>query len=112
MVDPALDAGAATAPASSTAWPCAATTASTPARSCPGHVRRFRHPYLAQLTADYRELVYYVIKHTDGNIMPILDRLVCPRPAAPCTAWNHRVDVDLAEVVNRRVGARRPVRAT
>ena len=54
-------------------------------------------PYLGQLVAGYRELGYYVIKHTDGNIMPILDSLVSTNPHAL-----HSIDpqggVDLAEV--------------
>jgi uroporphyrinogen decarboxylase len=39
-------------------------------------------PYLKQLIAGYREMGYYVIKHTDGNIMPILDQLVECKPHA------------------------------
>ena len=39
-------------------------------------------PYLKQLIAGYREMGFYVIKHTDGNIMPILDQLVDCRPHA------------------------------
>ena len=62
----------------------------------------FVTPYLARLTAGYRELGYYVIKHTDGNIMPILDSLVSTRPHAL-----HSIDpqghVDIAEV-KRRAG--------
>ncbi len=37
---------------------------------------RFITPHLHRLIAGYREMGFYVIKHTDGNIMPILDRLV------------------------------------
>ena len=39
-------------------------------------------PYLKQLIAGYREMGFYVIKHTDGNIMPILDQLVDCQPHA------------------------------
>ena len=39
-------------------------------------------PYLKALMAGYREMGYYSIKHTDGNIMPILDQLVDCRPDA------------------------------
>jgi uroporphyrinogen decarboxylase len=39
-------------------------------------------PYLKQLIAGYREMGYYVIKHTDGNIMPIIDQLIDCRPHA------------------------------
>jgi uroporphyrinogen decarboxylase len=62
----------------------------------------FVTPYLKQLIAGYREMGYYVIKHTDGNIMPILDSLVECEPHAL-----HSIDpqggVDLAEV-KRLVG--------
>ena len=40
----------------------------------------FVTPYLARLIAGYRELGSYVIKHTDGDIMPILDQLVSTNP--------------------------------
>jgi uroporphyrinogen decarboxylase len=59
-------------------------------------------PYLARLTQAYREMGFYVIKHTDGNIMPILDQLTQSGPHAL-----HSIDpmagVDIAEV-KRRVG--------
>ncbi|MBI9017154.1 MAG: hypothetical protein JEZ07_07835 [Phycisphaerae bacterium] len=62
----------------------------------------FVTPYLAELIAGYREMGYYVIKHTDGNIMPILDSLVSANPHAL-----HSIDpqgkVDIAEV-KKRVG--------
>ncbi|MCF7837207.1 MAG: uroporphyrinogen decarboxylase family protein [Candidatus Marinimicrobia bacterium] len=68
----------------------------------PGMFDDFVTPYLAQLVAGYRELGFYVIKHTDGNIMPILDSLVSTRPHAL-----HSIDpqggVELAEV-KRQVG--------
>ena len=64
----------------------------------------FITPYLARLVAGYREMGFYVIKHTDGNIMPILDALVSTNPHAL-----HSIDpqgqVDLAEV-KRLVGDR------
>ena len=57
-------------------------------------------PYLAELTQAYRDMGFYVIKHTDGNIMPILDQLVQTGPHAL-----HSLDpqgaVDLAEVKRR-----------
>lgn len=62
----------------------------------------FITPYLKELIAGYRELGFYVIKHTDGNIMPILDSLVSCNPHAL-----HSIDpqggVDLA-AVKRRIG--------
>jgi len=68
----------------------------------PAMFDEFVTPYLKQLIAGYREMGYYVIKHTDGNIMPILDALVDCNPHAL-----HSIDpqggVDLAEV-KRLVG--------
>lgn len=42
----------------------------------------FVQPYLAQIISYYRESGYYSIKHTDGNVMPILDQIVECRPDA------------------------------
>lgn len=42
----------------------------------------FVTPYLARSIEHYRSLGAYVIKHTDGNIMPILDQLVSCHPHA------------------------------
>lgn len=42
----------------------------------------FVTPYLARLVGAYRDMGAYVIKHTDGNIMPILDQLVGCKPHA------------------------------
>lgn len=39
-------------------------------------------PYLKQVISGYREMGYYSIKHTDGNIMPILDQIVACEPDA------------------------------
>ena len=68
----------------------------------PAMFDEFITPYLKQLTKAYRDLGFYVIKHTDGNIMPILDSLVEAEPHAL-----HSIDpqggVDLAEV-KRLVG--------
>ncbi len=70
----------------------------------PAMFDEFITPYLTRLVAGYRELGFYVIKHTDGNIMPILDALVAAQPHAL-----HSLDpqgrVDLAEV-KQRVGDR------
>ena len=62
----------------------------------------FVTPYLARLTGGYREMGYYVIKHTDGDIMPILDSLVSTRPHA-LHSLDPQGGVDIAEV-KRRVG--------
>lgn len=39
-------------------------------------------PYLSWIIREYRGMGYYTIKHTDGNIMPILSRLVDCKPDA------------------------------
>lgn len=59
-------------------------------------------PYLATLTASLREMGFYVIKHTDGNIMPILDQLASTRPHA-LHSLDPQGGVVLAEV-KQRVG--------
>jgi len=64
----------------------------------------FVTPYLARLIQGYRELGFYVIKHTDGNIMPILDQLVEVNPHA-LHSLDPQAGVDIAEV-KRRYGDR------
>jgi uroporphyrinogen decarboxylase len=54
-------------------------------------------PYLKQLVSGYRELGFYVVKHSDGNIMPILDRIVEARPHA-IHSLDPQGGVDMAEV--------------
>ncbi|MCB0073051.1 MAG: hypothetical protein KDE20_16385 [Caldilineaceae bacterium] len=70
----------------------------------PDHFGEFIAPYLKQLVAGYRELGFYVIKHTDGNIMPILDRLVGAEPHA-LHSLDPQGGVDMAQV-KRLVGDR------
>ena len=57
----------------------------------------FITPYLTELIYDIRAHGGYAIKHTDGNIMPIIDQLVDANPHA-----RHSLDpmagVDIAEV--------------
>ncbi len=65
---------------------------------------RFITPYLHRLVRSYRDLGFFVIKHTDGNIMPILDRLVDAEPHA-LHSLDPQAEVDIAEVV-RLVGDR------
>jgi uroporphyrinogen decarboxylase len=57
----------------------------------------FVTPYLARLTQAYRDMGFYVIKHTDGNIMPILDQLVQTHPHA-LHSIDPQAGVDIAEV--------------
>ena len=64
----------------------------------------FVAPYLARLIGALREMGFYTIKHTDGNIMPILDALVAARPHA-LHSLDPQGGVDMAEV-KRRVGRR------
>ena len=63
----------------------------------PGQFSEFVAPYLARLVAGYREMGFYVIKHTDGNIMPILDQLVQANPHA-LHSLDPQAGVDIAEV--------------
>lgn len=39
-------------------------------------------PYLKEVISGYREMGYYTIKHTDGNIMPILQQMADCKPDA------------------------------
>ena len=68
----------------------------------PAMFDEFITPYLARTIGGLRELGFYTIKHTDGNIMPILDALVSCRPHA-LHSLDPQGGVDIAEV-KRRVG--------
>jgi uroporphyrinogen decarboxylase len=68
----------------------------------PAMFDEFITPYLRELVAGYREMGYYVIKHTDGNIMPILDALVSAHPHA-LHSLDPQGGVDIAQV-KRLVG--------
>lgn len=57
----------------------------------------FIGPDLSQIISNYRAMGYFTIKHTDGNIMPILDRLVACKPDA-LHSLDPQGDVDLREV--------------
>lgn len=70
----------------------------------PSKFAEFVTPYLAQLIRGYRELGFYAIKHTDGNIMPILDQLIECDPHA-LHSLDPQGGVDIAEV-KRRYGDR------
>ena len=63
----------------------------------PGQFAEFVTPYLKLLIARYRELGLYSIKHTDGNIMPIIDQLVDCEPHA-LHSLDPQGGVDIAEV--------------
>jgi len=70
----------------------------------PRQFSEFVTPYLARLVKGQRDLGFYVIKHTDGNIMPILDQLVQAEPHA-LHSIDPQAGVDIAEV-KRLVGDR------
>ncbi|NLG50878.1 MAG: hypothetical protein GX552_12290 [Chloroflexi bacterium] len=63
----------------------------------PAMFREVVTPYLTRLIAGQREMGFYVIKHTDGNIMPILDQLVEARPHA-LHSLDPQGGIDIAEV--------------
>lgn len=63
----------------------------------PRQFAEFVAPYLKQLVQGYRELGFYVIKHTDGNIMPIIDQLIDSNPHA-LHSLDPQGGVDMAEV--------------
>jgi uroporphyrinogen decarboxylase len=63
----------------------------------PRKFSEFITPYLARLTQDYRQMGFYTIKHTDGNIMPILDQLLQTQPHA-LHSLDPQGGVDIAEV--------------
>ena len=57
----------------------------------------FVAPFLAKLIKGYRDMGFYVIKHTDGNIMPIIDQLVQANPHA-LHSLDPQAGVDIAQV--------------
>jgi len=66
----------------------------------PTQFGEFVTPYLARLIRGYRDLGFYVIKHTDGNILPILDQLVESAPHA-LHSLDPQGGVDIADVKRR-----------
>jgi len=66
----------------------------------PRQFGEFVTPYLTSLIQGYRDLGFYVIKHTDGNIMPIIDQLVGANPHA-LHSLDPQAGVDIAEVKRR-----------
>ena len=63
----------------------------------PAQFSEFVTPYLAKLIKGYRDMGFYTIKHTDGNIMPIIDQLVQAGPYA-LHSLDPQAGVDIAEV--------------
>lgn len=66
----------------------------------PGQFAEFVTPYLTRLIAGYREMGFYTIKHTDGDIMPILDQLLAANPHA-LHSLDPQAGMDIAEVKAR-----------
>jgi uroporphyrinogen decarboxylase len=66
----------------------------------PSQFGEFIAPYLARLVKAYREMGFYTIKHTDGNIMPILDMLLQAKPHA-LHSLDPQGGVDMAEMKRR-----------
>ena len=87
----------------STGLPFAQTIVSIQDHSCrQGWFGEFVTPYLTRLVRGYRSQDFYVIKHTYGIIIPILDQLVEGPPHA-LHFLDPQGDVDMAEV-KRLVG--------
>lgn len=70
----------------------------------PNQFSEFIAPYLKRLIEGLRQRGYYVVKHTDGDIMPILDMLLEGRPHA-LHSLDPQAGVDMATMV-ARVGDR------
>jgi len=60
----------------------------------------FVQPYLTRIIADIRENNGYAIKHTDGDIMPIIDQLVDAKPHA-LHSLDPMAGVDIKQVKER-----------
>ena len=63
----------------------------------PAQFSEFVTPYLARLCQGMRDFGFYAIKHTDGNILPILDQMVQAGPHA-LHSLDPQGGVDIAEV--------------
>ncbi len=68
----------------------------------PAMFDEFITPFLKREIQTYRQLGFYTIKHTDGNIMPILDSLISTGPHA-LHSLAPQGGIDMAEM-KRRVG--------
>jgi uroporphyrinogen decarboxylase len=63
----------------------------------PEQFGEFVAPYLQRQITGFRDLGFYTIKHTDGNIMPIIDQIVECNPHA-IHSLDPQGGVDIAEV--------------
>lgn len=68
----------------------------------PDQFGEFVTPYLIRLVRGLRDMNFYVIKHTDGNIMPIVDQLMAAAPHA-LHSLDPQGGVDMA-VMKKRYG--------
>ncbi len=69
----------------------------------PRMFRQFVTPYLKELVAGYKEMGFYVIKHTDGNLMPILDQILECEPHGLHSIDCQAREMDMA-VIKRLAG--------
>jgi len=63
----------------------------------PNQFGEFVAPYLAKTIKAYRDMGFYTIKHTDGNIMPIVDQMLEAKPHA-LHSIDPQAGVDIAEI--------------
>jgi len=63
----------------------------------PAMFETFIAPYLSRAICAYRDMGFYSIKHTDGNVMPILDQIVDCQPDA-LHSLDPQAGVSLSEV--------------
>ncbi len=63
----------------------------------PNQFAEFITPYLKEVISGYRSMGVYTLKHTDGNIMPILDQIMECKPHA-LHSLDPQGNVDIAEV--------------
>ncbi len=63
----------------------------------PSMFSEFVTPYLKQLVRGYKEMGFYVIKHSDGNIMPIINDLIESEPHA-LHSLDPQAGIDIAEI--------------
>ncbi len=68
----------------------------------PDQFGEFVTPYLTRLIKGYRDMGFYTIKHTDGNIMPIIDQLLEANPHG-LHSLDPQAGVDIA-VVKKKYG--------
>lgn len=63
----------------------------------PAMFSEFVTPYLAKLIEGQRQMGAYVIKHTDGDIMPIIDQIINCKPHA-LHSLDPQGGIDIAEI--------------